>query len=129
MPSERRVPLGLIVISVIMLFTALATDLFWFAKLIGQPFSETMPVGTSFYNAFATPDILMSLFLYAGAVGLLKLRKWGLGISLVGMGMWLFDSLLVLGITGTSRINIVGPSLFFSLFTAGYLLIKKNIFD
>ena len=129
MSSLRRQPLGLIVIAVIMFFTALATDIFWFAKLIGRPFPETMPVAKSVYNAFAVPDILMSIFLYVGAAGLLRLRKWGLVITLTAIGMWLFDSLLVLGITDSSRINIVGPSLFFALFSIGYLLIKRELFD
>jgi hypothetical protein len=45
------------------------------------------------------------------------------------MGMWLFDCLLVLGITKLSRINIVGPSLFFVLFTIIYLWTERDLFD
>jgi len=125
----KKIPLGLIAIAVIMIFVALATDIFWLAKLVGRPFPETMPVSTVVYNSFAIPDVLMSILLYIGAIGLLKLRRWGLVFSLVAMGMWVFDSLLILGITRLSRINIVGPSLFFAVFSVAYLSIKKNIFD
>lgn len=125
----KKIPLGMIVISVVMIFAALATDIFWAAKIIGRPFPETMPVSSSVANAFGAPDILMSLFLYIGAFGLLKLRKFGLVFSLVGMGMWLFDSLLVLGITKLSRIDIVGFSLVFAVFAVGYLFYKKDMFD
>ena len=125
----KRLTLGLIIISVAMIFVALATDIFWVAKIIGRPIPETMPVSSAVYDAFAVPDILMSIFLYIGAIGLLRLRKSGLVFSLVAMGMWIFDSLLVLGITKLSRIDIVGFSLIFAAFTVGYLLHKKDIFD
>ena len=125
----KRLTLGLIIISVAMIFVALATDIFWVAKIIGRPFPETMPVSSAVYDAFAVPDILMSIFLYIGAIGLLRLRKSGLVFSLVAMGMWIFDSLLVLGITKLSRIDIVGFSLIFAAFAVGYLLHKKDIFD
>jgi hypothetical protein len=125
----KRIPLGFIVIAVIMIFVAVATDIFWVAKIVGRPFPETMPVTSAVYNAFAVPDILMSIFLYIGAIGILKLRKFGLVFSLVGMGMWLFDSFLVLGITKLSRIDIVGFSLVFASFTVGYLFYKKYMFD
>ena len=125
----KRLTLGLIIISVAMIFVALATDIFWVAKIIGRPFPETMPVSSAVYDAFAVPDILMSIFLYIGAIGLLRLRKSGLVFSLLAMGMWIFDSLLVLGITKLSRIDIVGFSLIFAAFTVGYLLHKKDIFN
>lgn len=125
----KRLDLGIIIISVIMIFVAVATDIFWAAKIIGRPFPETMPVSSAVYDAFAVPDILMSIFLYIGAVGLLRLRKFGLVFSLVAMGMWIFDSLLVLGLTKLARIDIVGFSLVFVAFTVGYLLHKKDIFD
>jgi hypothetical protein len=125
----KRIPLGFIVIAVIMIFVAVATDIFWVAKIVGRPFPETMPVTSAVYNAFAVPDILMSIFLYIGAIGILRLRKFGLVFSLVGMGMWLFDSFLVLGITKLSRIDIVGFSLVFASFTVGYLFYKKYMFD
>jgi hypothetical protein len=125
----KRIQLGIIVISVVMFFVAIATDIFWVAKLVGKPFPKTMPVSQSVYNAFMIPDLLMSAFLYIGAVGLMKLRKFGLVFSLVAMGMWIFDSLLVLGITKLSRIDIIGFSLVFAAFAVGYLLHYKNIFD
>jgi len=125
----KKLTLGLIFISVVMIFVAIATDIFWAAKILGRPFPETMPVSSAIYDAFAVPDILMSIFLYIGAIGLLSLRKFGLVFSLVAMGMWIFDSLLVLGITKLSRIDIVGFSLIFAAFTVGYLLHKKDIFN
>jgi hypothetical protein len=88
-----------------------------------------MPVSQTVYDAFAFPDLLMSVFLYIGAIGLMRLRKFGLVFSLVAMGMWIFDSLLALGITKLSRIDIIGFSLVFAAFTVGYLLYKKQIFD
>jgi hypothetical protein len=125
----KRIPLGVIVISVVLFFVAIATDIFWVAKLIGKPFPKTMPVSVAVYNAFIVPDLLMSAFLYIGVFGLMKLRKFGLIFTLVAMGMWIFDSLLILGITRLSRIDIVGFSLAFAAFTVGYLLRKKDIFD
>ena len=125
----KRIPLGIIVISVVMFFVAVATDIFWVAKLVGRPFPKTMPVSLTVYNAFAIPDLLMSVFLYIGDIGLMRFRRFGLVFSLVAMGMWIFDSLLVLGITKLSRIDIVGFSLVFAAFTVGYLLYKKDIFN
>lgn len=129
MNEWKRIPLSLIIIAVIMFFVALSTDIFWAAKILGRPFPETMPVSPAVYNAFAAPDIIMSLLLCVGAVGLLKLRKWGLVIGLVALGMWLFDSLLIFGITKFDQITILGPSIFFAIFSVGYLLIKRNLFD
>jgi len=42
--------------------------------------------------------------------------------------MWLFDAVLVLGITGLTRITIIGPSLFFVVFTLSYLWNKRDLF-
>ena len=123
MNSWRIKPaLALAVIAVIMWFAAVATDFFWLAKALGRPFPQTMPVSQAVYDAFAFPDIVMSLFLYVGAYGLIKTRKYGYWASLVGLGMWLFDVLLVLRITGTSKLALVGPSLFFVVFSLGYLI-------
>lgn len=124
----KRVPLGIIVISVVMFFVAVATDIFWLARIVGKAFPSTMPVEPRIYNAFAVPDMVLSLFLYVGAYGLLKMRKYGFAAAMVAMGMWIFDSLLVLSITGQSRINIIGPSLFFAFFSLGYLWVKKDLF-
>lgn len=125
----KKRPLGIIAISVIMFFVALATDIFWVARLIGKPFPSTMPVDQGVYNAFAAPDIILSLFLFVGAFGLIGLKKYGFAASLIGMGMWIFDSILVLGITKLSRINIVGPCLFFAGFSIVYLWTHKDLFD
>lgn len=124
MNFSDRLPLGVISISVIMFFVALATDIFWVGKLAFGAFPSTMPVDDRVYNAFAAPDIILSIFLYIGAYGLLRLRKFGFVAAYVGMGMWLFDSVLVLGITGLSRISIIGPSLFFVVFALIYLCNK-----
>jgi hypothetical protein len=123
------VPLGVISIAVIMFFAALATDIFWMGRLTSGAFPSTMPIEDRVYGAFAAPDIILSLFLYAGAWGLIKLRKFGFVAAYVAMGMWLFDSVLVLGITKLSRITIIGPSLFFVFFTLIYLWKRRNIFD
>lgn len=129
MTRIRKVPLGLITIAVIMFFVAMATDIFWLAKLLGRAFPSTMPLDPEIYNAFAVPDLLLSLFLYVGAFGLIRLKRYGFMATLIGMGMWIFDSLLVLGITKLSRLNIVGPCLFFALFTIVYLWMKRALFD
>ena len=125
----KRIPLGILIIAVIMFFVALATDIFWLARLIGKAFPPSLPVDPLVYDAFALPDLVMSVFLYVGAFGLLRLRKYGFVATLVGMGMWIFDSLLVLAITRLSRINIIGPSLFFASFAVVYLWNKKKLFD
>jgi hypothetical protein len=129
MDFSRRVPLGVITIAVVMFFVALATDIFWVGRLAGGAFPSTMPVEGRVYRAFAAPDIILSAFLYIGAFGLIKLKKFGLVASLVAMGMWLFDSTLVLGITRLSRIGIIGPSLFFVFFTLVYLWTRRDLFD
>lgn len=129
MNQRKRVPLGIIIISVIMFFVAFATDIFWLAKLLGRAFPQRIPLDPVVYNAFVAPDIILSLFLYIGAYGLLKLKKYGFVASLLAMGMWLFDYVLILGITRITHIDIIGPSLFFIVFTIVYLWIKKEIFD
>jgi hypothetical protein len=129
MNLPEKVPLRVIAISVIMFFVALATDIFWIGRWVGRAFPSTMPIDDRVYAAFAAPDIILSLFLYASALGLLKLRRWGFVATYFAMGMWLFDSTLVLGITKLSRINIIGPSLFFVLFTLVYLWTRRHLFD
>jgi hypothetical protein len=124
----KKVTLGIIVISVIMFFVALATDIFWNGRAAGR-FPSTMPVDDRVYRAFAAPDLILSVFLYVGAFGLLRLRKFGFAAACVAMGMWLFDSTLVLGITGLSRISVVGPSLAFVVLALVYLWRKRNLFE
>lgn len=125
----KRVPLGVVVVSVAMLFAALGTDIFWLAKLVGKPFAQTLPVGSEVYNAFILPDIVLSLLLYLGVFGLLRLRRYGFVISLVAMGMWLSDTLLVLALTKTARLDFLIPSLFFAVGTVFYLWVKRELFD
>jgi hypothetical protein len=88
-----------------------------------------MPVDDRVYKAFAAPDLILSVFLYAGALGLLKLRRFGFAATAVALGMWLFDSTLVLGITGLSRISVVGPSLAFVVLALAYLWVKRDLFE
>jgi hypothetical protein len=126
--APKKVPLGLIVISVVMFFAAFAIDIFWLARFVGKAFPSTMPVDPAVYKAMAAPDIILSVFLYVGAFGLIKLKKYGFMASLVAMGMWLFDSVFVLGITRSITLNIVVLSLFFAIFTIVYLWIKKELF-
>ncbi len=126
-PGKTR--LGLIAISVIMFFIALATDIFWIGKWTAGAFPKTMPVPDKIYDAFAVPDLVLSVFLYFGAVGLLRRSKVGFAASLVALGMWLFDSLLVLGITGLTLVRVVGPSLAFDVFAIGYIWRNRALFD
>jgi hypothetical protein len=127
--EPKKVPLGLIVISVVMFFAAFAIDIFWLVRFLGKAFPPTIPVDADVYNAMAAPDIILSLLLYVGAVGLIKLKKYGFAASLVAMGMWLFDSLFVLGITKSITLNIVAFNLFFATFTVAYLWKKRELFD
>lgn len=129
MIEPKRPSLGIIAISVIMFFVALATDIFWVGRLAFGAFPSTMPIEDSVYNAFAVPDIILSIFLYIGAYGILRLRTFGFVATSIAMGMWLFDSVLVLGITKLSRITIIGPSLFFVFFTLIYVWIRRDLFD
>ncbi len=128
MDFPRKVPLGVISIAVIMFFVALATDVFWIGRWVAAAFPSTMPIEDRVYKAFAAPDLILSLFLYIGAYGLLRLKKFGFVTTFLAMGMWLFDSVLVLGITGLSRITIIGPSLFFVFFTLIYLWNHRHLF-
>jgi hypothetical protein len=128
MRDESKFPFGLVAIAVIMFFVALATDIFWLGKWLGGAFRQTMPLSPKVYNAFSLPDLALSILLYIGAYGLLRRRKFGFALSLVAMGMWIFDSLLVLGMTKLDRINIVGPSLFFAAFSITYIWLKREIF-
>jgi len=128
MNQGKKITLGLIAISVIMFFVALATDIFWIGKWAAKAFPKTMPVPDELYNAFALPDLVLSVLLFVGAIGLLRLGKLGFAVSLVALGMWLFDSLLVLGLTRLTLVSIVGPSLLFDIFALGYLWSKRELF-
>ena len=124
----EKFPLGVVIISVVMFFVALGTDIYWLLRLVGKPVAETLPVGPEVYKAFVFPDIVLSVLMVAGAYGLLKLRKFGFVVTLVAMGMWFSDLLLIFGLTKLDRISFVGPCLFFVLFTIGYLWTKKDLF-
>lgn len=124
----EKFPLGVVVISVVMFFAALGTDIYWLLRLLGKPVTETLPVGPEVYKAFVFPDIVLSILMVVGAYGLLKLRKFGFVVTLVAMGMWLSDLLLIFGLTKLGRISFVGPCVFFVLFTIGYLWTKKDLF-
>jgi hypothetical protein len=98
-------------------------------RWIGKPVAETLPVGAEVYRAFVYPDIILSILMYVGAFGLLKLRKFGFVAALLAMGMWLSDLLLILGLTHWGRISFVGPCLLFVCFSVGYLWTKRKIFQ
>jgi hypothetical protein len=127
--EHKRVTLGVITIAVIMFFVAVATDIFWIGRFVAHTFPSTMAIEDRVYNAFGAPDLILSILLYIGAYGLLKLKKFGYVASYLAMGMWVFDSFLVLGITKLSRINIIAPSLIFVFFTIIYLWTKKDLFS
>jgi len=129
MSQWKKVPLGLVAISVIIFFMALATVFFWLARLLGKTYPRTIPLDPSLYNAFVVPDIVLSLLFFISAYGLLRLRKFGYTVSLVALGMWLFDSLLVLGITRLEQIRLVAPSLLFILAAIFYIWMKKELFE
>ncbi len=124
-----KFPLGVVVISVVMFFVALGTDIYWLLRLFGQTITPTLPVGPEVYRAFVFPDVALSLLLFIGAYGLITLKKFGFVLALVAMGMWISDLLLVFGLTKLERISFVGPCLFFALFTVGYLWTKKGLFQ
>ena len=125
----EKFPLGVVIISVVMFFAALGLDVYWILRLLGKPVAETLPVGAEVYKAFVFPDIVLSILMVVGAYGLLKLRKFGFVVTLVAMGMWLSDLLLIFGLTKLERISFIGPCMFFILFTIGYLWIKKDFFS
>jgi hypothetical protein len=127
MKESNKISLGFVAISVIMIFAALATDIFWLARLFGKPFPQTIRVERLVYEAFAVPDVLLSLLLYTGAFGLIMQKKFGFIISWVAMGMWIFDSLLVLNISKFSNLSFIGPSLVFAVFSIAYLWKKFAI--
>jgi len=127
--EQHRVTLGIVTIAVIMFFVAVATDIFWIGRFVAGLFPSTMAIEDRVYNAFAAPDLILSILLYIGSYGLLKLRKFGFVVAYLAMGMWLFDSFLVLSITKLSRINIIGLSLFFIFFTVIYLWTKNDLFS
>jgi hypothetical protein len=129
MEKLERFPLGVVVIAVVMFFAALGTDIYWLLKLMGKPVAKTLPVGPEVYKAFVFPDVVVSLLMVAGAYGLLKLKKFGFVLTLLAMGMWFSDLLLIFGLTKLDRISFVGPCLFFILFTVGYLWTKKDLFS
>jgi hypothetical protein len=125
----EKFPLSVVIIAMVMFFVALGTDAYWFLKLIGKPVAETLPVGPEVYRAFVYPDIVLSVLLYVGAFGLLRLRKFGFVTALLGLGMWLSDLLLIFGLTKWDRISFVAPCLLFVVFSIGYLGSKKHLFQ
>jgi hypothetical protein len=128
MNREAKFPLGVVIIAVVMFFVALGTDIYWILRLFGKTFAPTLPVGPEVYKAFVYPDIVLSFLLYAGAYGLMRLKKFGFVVTYAAMGMWFSDLLLVFGLTRFDRFRFVGPCLFFILFTFGYLWKKRDLF-
>ena len=129
--TERveRFPLGVVIIAVVMFFVALGTASYWVLRWIGKPVAETLPVGPEICRAFVYPDIVLSVLLFVGAFGLLRLRKFGFVAALLALGMWLSDLLLIFGLTKWDRIGFVGPCLLFIVFSIGYLWTRKHLFQ
>lgn len=121
-------PLGIVVISVVMFFAAIGTLTFRIGNHVFGVFERTLPVDPLVYNAFLFPDVLLSLLLIIGAAFLIQLRKSGLFVTLVALGMWLFDILVVLGITGRGHIGFLGVTLIFVTFSLYYLWTRREIF-
>ena len=124
----ERFPLGAVVIAVVMLFAGLGTASYWILRWIGRPVAETLPVGPEVYKAFVYPDMVLSILLFMGAYGLLKLRKYGFFAALLALGMWLSDLLLIFGLTKGERIGFVGACFLFVVFAIAYLWSKKHLF-
>lgn len=124
-----RFPLGVVIVAVVMFFVGLGTAFYWVLRWIGKPVAETLPVGPEVYKAFVYPDIVLSILLFVGAYGLLKLRKWGFVAALIALGMWLSDLLLIFGLTKWDRIGFVGTCFVFVVFAIGYLWSKKRLFQ
>ena len=124
----ERFPLSVVIIAVVMFFVALGTASYWVLRWIGKPVAETLPVGPEVYKAFVYPDIVLSILLVVGALGLLKLKKFGFLAALLALGMWFSDLLLIFGLTKWDRIGFVGPCFLFVVFSIGYLWSKKSIF-
>lgn len=129
MNKEKRFVLGLVIIAVIDLFAGLMTISFWIGHLVGNRFPKTLPVPDNLYNAFALPDLVLAAFLLIASVGLLRFKKTGYIFALMSGGMWLFDSLLVSGLTGFFKLSLVLPSLLFCLWSIYYLWKKREIFQ
>ena len=129
MDKEKRFVLGLVIIAIINLFVALMTISFWIGHLLAHCFPKTLPVPDNLYNAFALPDLVMSVFLLIGSFGLLRFKKTGYVFSLAGTAMWLFDVLLVAGLTGLFKFSIVLPSLLFCLWAIFLMWSKRDIFQ
>lgn len=124
----ERFPLGVVIIAVVLFFVGLGTASYWVLRWIGKPVAETLPVGPDVYRAFVYPDIVLSVLLFVGASGLLKLKKYGFVAALLALGMWLSDLLLIFGLTKWDRIGFVGPCFLFVVFAIGYLWSKKRLF-
>jgi len=129
MDKEKRFVLGLVIIAIINLFVALMTISFWIGHLLAHCFPKTLPVPDNLYNAFDLPDLVMSVFLLIGSFGLLRFKKTGYVLSLAGTAMWLFDVLLVAGLTGLFKFSIVLPSLLFCLWAIFLMWSKRDIFQ
>lgn len=124
----ERFPLGVVIIAVVMFFAGFGTAFYWVLRWTGKPVAETLPVGPEVYKAFVYPDIALSALFFVGAVGLLKLRKYGFVVALLGLGMWLHDLLLIFGLTKWERFGFVGASFLFVFFSIGYLWAKRSLF-
>ncbi|HEK86779.1 MAG: hypothetical protein ACPLZD_05230 [Candidatus Saccharicenans sp.] len=129
MDKGKKFILGLVIIAVINLFVALMTISFWLGHLLAHRFPNTLPVPDNLYNAFAIPDLILSAILIISSYGLLRFKKTGYIFALIGIGMWLFDVLLVTGLTGLFRLSLVVPSLLFCFWAIFYLWKRRDVFQ
>ena len=120
--------MGVVPISVLMFFAGMGTVVFWLGRILGGAFPRKIPLDPVVDHAFAVPDFLLSILLFIGAYGLLTLNKLGFFVSLLAMGMWLFDALFVLGITRFEHIGFLGFSIFFAFFVIVYLWKNRDFF-
>ena len=125
----ERFPFGVVFVAVVMFFAGMGTTSYWILRWIGRPVAETLPVGPEVYKAFVYPDIVLSILMFVGGAGLLRLRKWGFVVTLIALGMWFSDLLLIFGLTKWDRIGFVGTCSVFVVFAIGYLWSKKHLFN
>ncbi len=96
----RHRPRGLTITAGLLILTALGTSLFWivfFAKGPAQADSylaQQCPAWYAWERSFPAADAWMALAAFVGALGLLRLRPWGLLFCQLASGALLFVGLM-----------------------------------
>ena len=90
-------PTGIKVVIVIGVFTFLAVTIYWTAWFLAPEVVEVRHPGeteydvyVAFQQAFPLPDAFAALAALVGAIGLLKMRDWGLLSMLLAAGGFIF---------------------------------------